>query len=309
MSKTEVMHSLRKELKEEILPYYNNVILHRLRKEVLPFAQRTGTSQKKTFEKKTSGMNIFYMICSVTKKGHNMELYCKFTWNGKPCYASFFNNEIVVVYQKHCLERYAERVLGKDGISSEDIFKKYLFNKQDSAFQIVLQAPKRERCRFFGLADALFLGDVEEPTEENKNDSLYWYNTCLSLKETRETQTGILRSLTLMQKYVKELGFNPLDKNLSKEQKKIIKDIKTSTTKQHSYVEFLKRSYMLHQLQLSLDFPWIGLYMDEINYRMNMISTELAKFSVRAASLSPFGKEVGFAIKGEINYRGNNSIV
>ena len=55
---------------------------------------------------------------------------------------------------------------------------------------------------------------------------------------------------------------------------------------------------MLHQLQLSLNFPWIDLYMDAIDSRMNMISTELAKYCVNTASLSPFGKEVGFAMKG-----------
>ena len=60
---------------------------------------------------------------------------------------------------------------------------------------------------------------------------------------------------------------------------------------------------MLHQLQLSMKFPWIGIYLDEINVRMEKISAELAKYNVNTASLSPFGKEVGFAIKGEINFR------
>jgi hypothetical protein len=48
--------------------------------------------------------------------------------------------------------------------------------------------------------------------------------------------------------------------------------------------------------------------MDAINSRMKMISTELANYCVNTASLSPYGKEVGFAMKGEINYRGGSEM-
>ena len=305
MTKTEVMLSLQKELKEEVLPYYNQVVVRRLEKELLPMVQRSGRPVKKSYEKKTSGLNTFYLGCTVTKGGHNLDIYCSFSWHGKQSFANFFStSDSVVVFQKHCLERYAERVLGQEGIAPDVIFKKFLLNKQDSAFLIALQAPKRERCMFYGLADALFLGDYDEPTPENKERYLYWYNTCISLKEAHATQSGILHSLALMQKYVKDLGFNPLDTYLSKEQKKILKDVRTSETKSVSYIEFLKRTYMLHQLQLSLNFPWIDLYINDIISRMERLSHELGKYGINTASLSPYGKEVGFAIKGEIDYRG-----
>lgn len=303
MTKTEVMRSLLKEFKEEIVPLYINA-RKELERTILPRVQRTSKPEKLTKDKESSGHNVFHIIYKVSKCGYQMNAYSEFLWHGKHCYSAFFKDNSVVVYQRHCLERYAERVLKKD-VSPDNVFKMYLLNNQDSAFQISLQAPNRERCQFFGLADALFLGDYDEPTKENLDVNLHWYNTCISLKETHETQTGILRSLSLMQKFVRDLGFNPIDlSNMDKPSKMILANyFKKSEENKAEYVEFLKRTYMLHQLQLSLEFPWIGLYMDAINTRMNMISTELAKYNVNTASLSPYGKEVGFAIRGEINYK------
>ena len=302
MTKTEVMLSLLKEFKEEIVPLHSQANKE-LGKTTLPRVQRTGKTENISKNKESTGHNVFHIIYKITKDGYSMNAYCEFLWHGKYCYATFFTNNSVVVYQRHCLERYAERVLNKD-VAPDIVFKKYLLDKQDGAFQISLQAPNRERCQFFGLADALFLGDYDEPTKDNLNVNLHWYNTCISLKESHATQTGILHSLALMQKYVKELGFNPLDTYLSKEQKKMLKDVRISETKSVSYIEFLKRTYMLHQLQLSLNFPWIYLYINDINSRMERISHELEKYGINTSSLSPYGKEVGFAIKGEIDYKG-----
>ena len=302
MTKTEVMLSLLKEFKEEIVPLYSQANKE-LGKTTLPRVQRTGKTENISKDKESTGHNVFHIIYKITKDGYSMNAYCEFLWHGKYCYATFFTDNSVVVYQRHCLERYAERVLNKD-VAPDMVFKKYLLDKQDGAFQISLQAPNRERCQFFGLADALFLGDYDEPTKDNLNVNLHWYNTCISLKETHATQSGILHSLAMMQKYVKELGFNPLDTYLSKEQKKRLKDVRISETKSVSYIEFLKRTYMLHQLQLSLNFPWIYLYINDINSRMERISHELEKYGINTSSLSPYGKEVGFAIKGEIDYKG-----
>ena len=308
MTKTEVMLSLLKEFKEEIVPLYTNA-RKELERTILPRVQRTGKTEKIAKEKESLGLNVFHIIFKVTKNGYQMNAYCEFLWHGRHCYATFFKDNSVVVYQKHCLERYAERVLNKEA-ATDTVFKKYLFDNQDSAFQISLQAPNRERCQFFGLADALFLGDYDEPTKENLDVNLHWYNTCISLKETHATQTGILHSLSLMYKFVKDLGFNPIDSaNMDKQSKMILASyIKKSEGNKAAYIEFLKRTYMLHQLQLSLNFPWIDLYMDAINSRMKMISTELANYCVNTASLSPYDKGVGFAMKGEINYRGGSEM-
>lgn len=304
MSKMEVMQSLQQELRKEILPFCR-ILLKDFERTVLPKVQRTGQPQKVIKEKKTSGNNVFHLFFNVTKNGYQMTAYNEFVWRGKRCYANFFDNESVVVFQNHCLERYAERVLNRE-LSPADVFRKYLMNKQNSAFQIALQSPKRERCQFFGLADALFLGDYDEPTIENKEVNYHWYNTCISLKESHTSQSGILFSLSLMQKFVKGLGFNPLNDEyiISSANRKVLdKYIQESVTNKQAYVDFLKRTYMLHQLQLSLNFPWIKIYLDEINARMSNLSEELKKYNVNTASLSPYGKEGGFAIKGEINYK------
>ena len=113
MTKAEVMHSLQKEFKEEILPYYNNSILNWAEKHVLPIAQRSGKPQTYRRNKMSSGNNTFNIIGTITKKDHYVCVYSEFDWQHKHCYASYLSsgNSIgsVVVFQKHCLERYAER--------------------------------------------------------------------------------------------------------------------------------------------------------------------------------------------------------
>ena len=233
-----------------------------------------------------------------------MSSYSIFHWRGGKYFANFFDNHTIVIYHEHCLKRYAERVLSNNDIKPDNVFKEYLLDNQNCAFQIYLQAPKRERCLYSGMASALFLGDYEEPTKENKKDNYYWYNTCISLKESHKTQKGILYSLSLIQKFVQDLGFNPLDPTTKKKdfRKDLEKFVGNSDDKKQSYIDFLKRMYMLHQLQLSLEFPWIYLFEEEIDSRMNEISILLAKYNIDTSSLSPFKEDTGIAIKGEINF-------
>ncbi len=303
MTKMEVMLSLNKEFKEEVLPYYRTHIKKRLRIEVLPKVIRLGSPLKKSFDYKSSSSNEYHLTCTVTKIGDGLDAYCKFFWKGKICFASFFDDDTIVVYQNHSIERYAERVLREENLNTEDVFKKYILHEQNRAYQIALQAPNRERCRFCALADALFLGDYDEPTLENKGKQLYWYNTCISLKEAHGTQTGILHSLAKMQYYIKEIGYNPL--NATPEEKFIAKtNNKSPLKKQQYYIELLKLDYMMIQLQLSMNFPWINLYEDEIKNDVEYITTQLSQYGINTSSLSPFGDKNGFAIRGEINYKG-----
>ena len=123
MSKTEVMLSLLKEFKEEIVPLYSYA-QKELERTILPRVQRTGKTEKIAKEKESSGHNVFHIIIKVTKSGYQMNAYCEFLWHGRHCYATFFKDNSVVVYQKHCLERYAERVLNKE-MTTDIVFKKY----------------------------------------------------------------------------------------------------------------------------------------------------------------------------------------
>ena len=113
MTKEEVMHSLQKEFQEEILPYYYNSILKWAEKYILPIAQRVGKPQTYYRSKLSSGYNKFNIIGTISKKGRGMCAYSEFDWQNKHCYASYLSSEngtgSVVVFQKHCLERYAER--------------------------------------------------------------------------------------------------------------------------------------------------------------------------------------------------------
>lgn len=305
MTKTEVMLFLQREFKKDILPFFNKTIVKMAEQTILPKVKISGKSKTFTKDKLSSSNIRYHIVCKVTKERPYMITYNEFLWRGKHCYANYFEDDTIVVYQAHCLERYAERVLNNSQVVSKEVFLKYLANNQDSAFFIHLQSPKRERCLFLGLANALFLGDYDEPTKESLDYNLYWYNTCISIKEAHITQSGILHSLSLMQKFVINVGFNPLKiKPIDKDKKKELKSyIKSSKANEDNYIHFLKRTYMLYQLQLSLNFPWIGLYKDKNDADMNKISAELAKYNVRTDSLSPFDIKEGFAIEGEINYR------
>ena len=75
MTKTEVMLSLKKEFREEILPYYNNVLLTRLKREILPMVQRTGITQRKSFKKDSTGINTFFLFCTVKKAVERRDWY------------------------------------------------------------------------------------------------------------------------------------------------------------------------------------------------------------------------------------------
>jgi hypothetical protein len=303
MSKKEVMIALRNEYKEEIHKYYNNSLKPSLEKHILPTVQRTGSSKTIQYEKKSKGGIVYHLFCEVTKEKPFVCSYCSFYWKKKPYFASFFENDSVVIYSKHSMDQFKERVLHmKDSpILAEEIFIKYIFNRQDSAFLIVLQAPKYERTLYMGLADALFLGDFDEPTKENMNDHLYWYNTCISFEQFRHTQEGLHYSLSQMQTFVQKLGFNPID---NKDKRSLNRFLKQSKENQCEYIEFMKRTYMLCQFQLDMDFPWIELYKSKYEKKMEMLSRELAKYNVNTASLSPYGKKNGFAIKGEIIFSG-----
>jgi hypothetical protein len=299
MSKKEVMITLRNEYREEIHKYYNNSLKPSLEKYILPTVQRTGSSKTIQYEKKSKGNIEYHILCEVTKEKPFVCTYRSFYWNKNPYFASFFENDSVVVYSKHCMDRYKERVLHmeNENIPSEEIFKKFIFSKQDSAFSILLQAPNFERTLYMGLADALFLGDFDEPTKENMNDHLYWYNTCISFEQFRHTQEGLHYSLLQMQTFVQKLGFNPVD---NKDKRKLNLFLKQSKENESEYVNFLKRTYMLCQFQLDMNFPWIELYKPEHEKMMELLSRELAKYKVSTASLSPYGKKNGFALKGEI---------
>ena len=57
---------------------------------------------------------------------------------------------------------------------------------------------------------------------------------------------------------------------------------------------------------LMFKMPFEDIFKTEIDADMDFLKKELEEFSVPVADLSPYGEINGFAIKGEIDYRGKN---
>ena len=304
MTKYEVMNELRNDFDREIIPYYYNVLEKRIKPLIIYRAQR----EKKVInlgweEYSTTRGNTFKLLKRGDIQGTMPEFEADFIWRNKRCYAFFFQKGYVLVFQKHCLERYAERVLNDSKIQLEDILK--IIRKQlKFNFNIVLPTPSHPCCIYFVAADALFLGDYED-LEGKYTDKCYnWLNTCISLKEARTTQKGILHSLSILQEYVSSSGINPIEsKEVYLKNKNRL--IKTNTDKE-KLVIFFKYYYMLYQLMLMFKMPFEDIFKTEIDADMDFLKKELEEFSVPVADLSPYGETNGFAIKGEIDYRGKN---
>lgn len=300
MTKYEVIVALRKDFENEVLPYYHK---NRPKYQILieSKAKRTKTTINLGWIGYCSHNLIKYQIL-VTGDAYGDKPYytAQFIWHGKTCYASFFRNKYVIVFQKHCLERYAERVL-KKSIDPKEVFIKYLLKKQDSAFNIVLPTPTHEISNYFGLANALFLGDflLESCCNETKG---IWCNTCISLREAHYTQSKIMSTLSFMQSFVNRIGYNPIDSfGLSNKDAKLAKtDIKFRKELSDFYI----KSYLLLKLHFSFGLE-VTKYEDNKSLNtMQYIENILSKIDISVSDLSPYDTEYGVALQGEINYIG-----
>lgn len=303
MTKYEVMCTLRKDFDLEVLPYYNS----NLRLKFEPIIKSRSEREKSVINLgwetiTTKNLVKFSILIRGDRNGDKPQFLSEFTWQGKQCYSLFYQEGIVIVFQQHCLERYAERVLNKN-VDLKNIMYKYVTKKIESAFTIVLPTPTHKYSWYLVSSDALFLGDFIVPKNESEKEfSGRWFNTCLSLANTRYTQEGIMKTLQSMQELVKTLGYSPL------KEKQRFEFEKRSLLKQNVMAERLKvyfeNAFMMYQLHLSFDFNFTKeLYIDEIKSIMDYITLVLKEdFSVSTASLSPYGKAKGIALKGEINF-------
>ena len=302
MNKYEVMHELRKDFDLEVKPYYDNV----LKKQMMPLIYNKAKREKNTINLgwanyTTKNKNIFKILRRGNVNGPIPEFRADFVWKNKKCIACFLQNSSVLVFQKHCLEMYAERVLGDKKIEVEKVFnhiKKY-FN---SSFHIVLPTPTHPYSIYYVVANALFLGDYEDLDGKYKDKNYNWLNTCISLQEAHATQKGIMHSLSIIQDFVNYVGYNPIsdsekyfknkDKLLTNEEDKI------------KLIGFLKVSYLLFQLLILANLPFAVYFQDEIDKEVEFLKKELNGLSINVAELSPYGKKNGIAIQGEIEFRG-----
>ena len=147
MSKYEVMALLRKEFEDEILPLYNNQILPRIRTLIINRSANEKDIVTLGWETiKSKSLNVFKILKRGDKEHHFPIFVAEFRWKNKLCFANFAPEGSVVVYQAHCLSRYAERVLEND-INAISVFYNYIVECQFGAYRIVLPS-KTHKCSF-----------------------------------------------------------------------------------------------------------------------------------------------------------------
>lgn len=306
MTKYEVMDELRKDFDCEVKPFYENV----LKKRIMPLIYLQSKRLKSSVinlgwvDYKTKRENTFKILKRGNVKGDLPEFASEFVWHHKKCYALFFDNNTEVVFQKHCLDQYADRVLKDKNLQAEKVYTTIRKNLK-SGFHIVLPTPSHPYSIYFVAANALFLGDYEDIEGKYRDKTYNWLNTCISLREAHATQNGIIASLSSMQNFVNLIGFDPVREKdkYSFSRGKLLED----NSKKEGLIMYFKNYYMLYQLHKSFGFPFTAFFIDEIEADMAFLKEELSAFQIFVEGLSPYGKKNGIAIRGEIDFKGSNN--
>lgn len=302
MTKLEVMKAIRKDFDDNVYPYYEKKIRPQLQALIQPRAQRENKIISLGTEIYKTSFGLDY---NIRKRGdaygEKIDFYVEFSWRNKRCFASFFKNGGISVYQPHCLERYAERVIGYN-MGNRDILTKYILKNQDAAFQIVLPSPTHQSSSCLVMANALFLGDFDAEQIGMDKFSAHWYNTCISAKECHHSQGRIMDELASLQKDILTLGYNPVNQECRNkyraERRHLMKNHRETLTHVFSTI------YMLFILQRSFRFPFYNKVEEEINGYLSFIENELNKLGVNAKYLDPYDKQNGVARRGELDYDG-----
>lgn len=302
MTKFEVMQSLRNDFDTDVLPFfYNNITkYHALIKTKSEREHKTIFLPK--IQLKSKNETEFTIKVKGNKDEYSVNFISEFVWNRRHCYATFFEDNTIVIYQQHCLERFAERVLLDNTISPKDVMYKHIIPNQNSSFIIVLPSPKYKFDWYHAAANALFLGDFDHPTKKQRNLNGAWINTCISFNEAHITQYKIMETMHQLQEFVSELGFDPIrDKSRFETIKRRLLLNKEMEVKVKAY---FKKTYLL--FQLSFDYPYIKeLFSDEntrsMDYCKNILHND---FSYSIEELSPYDEVDGVARQGEIDYQG-----
>lgn len=299
MSKYEVMKYLREEFDEEIIPFYIKRILPRIK----PILQQQGKREKKTITLgwetiKSKSLNTFKILKRGNKDQHFPLFTAEFWWNNKLCFAYFAPKGNVIIYQSHCLQRYAERILKQD-IDSKVVFYNHIVKQQDSAFRIVLPTKTHKYSHYFVTAKALFLGDFDE---KHCEDCFVWLNTCISYNDAKYSQYQIMKSLNELQRFIENTGCdfsNPENKKFLEE---YLKKYKNEKNKIDAVTKFLIQYYLLLQLHLSFNFTFTEIFREDIDKELEHLKFFLSKLDIDINLLSPFSGTYRIVEEGEIDY-------
>lgn len=150
----------------------------------------------------------------------------------------------------------------------------------------------------------MFLGDFDDSTfsREQKNGEI-WLNTCISLKEAGVTQKGILKTLSLLPLFIKDIGFNPFDTGVKSKQTLALR---SNHSKWASFLCICKSVYLIDKLFVMMDLPVSELTNDCIYTEMRLAGKYLEIGGIDISKLTPYGKD-GIAIRGELDYKGEHS--
>lgn len=298
------MHELRYVFDQEVYPYFSKTLVPFFQKE----KERLIGPQRKIVElpvrhKKTSIDLDFQIRCKASRMEYSAFFSTEFVWRRRKCFADFCDNGAVTIYEEHCLKRYAERQIGNKSIPVEEVFYKYFEGNQNGAFHIVLQAPNHEADNYFGLANALFLGDFLSETVENKK-AFNWFTTCLSRNELYYSETKLLNTLCFLTDFVNQVGFDPIDRE--KENCPVKPQMEVWLAKhpdaKDNYIRYLECCYMLLQLHMYYKFSFTPV--SETQAMMDSVSIVLKQFQVNVNDLDAFGDQ-GITKGEELNYKGN----
>lgn len=303
MTKAEIIHALKNDHKRNVEMYIAARIL-KYQTEIQLLTASANRHVKLPWETIITKSNITYMF----RPEGDREYFCpkviaEFPWQGKKCFAYFtegIKGKVVNVFTNHALSRYAERVLNKE-ISYRDVFYQYILPHMSYAFRTVLPSPNQhEYSKYITISDGLFLGDFDPKNPTNDD----WYNTCISLNETGESQHKILKTLKAIQNDLNTLGFNPFDLDEYKEGQLINLD-KVPKTKEavDALIDLARLTFLLNKLYLMLDYPFYPEFKGKIDYDMFVAKGILEAFKIDYTKLTPYGKD-GIAIRGELEYKG-----
>lgn len=306
MSKQEVMDYIRKEYNSTILSHFHNHLkLYQVK--IYPVCQR-GKQQKVTLPWETiqsKDRTKFYLQVFGNKQGIDSLTIAEFDWQSQHCFA-YIKHRLMIVFSEHALRRYEERVLEikKDSrLKVKQIFK-ILMKYIPLSYRTVLPSPTHPLCYYFVAINSLFLGDFDDNTfvpEQKEGD--IWLNTCISMKEAGVSQKGILKTLSFMPYFIKDIGFDPFD---SEVQSKDILALRSNSMKWAAVQCFCKSVYLIDKMFVMMDLPVSKETNNCFNSEMKYAGILLEIGGQDISKLTPYGPN-GIAIRGELDYKGNKT--
>ena len=302
MTESDIYITLKKEYDISIAPYIRKRE-YKYAKDIISKCPKGDKYIKLPWEEVQSKNLIKYRIRPEgSRKEFAPKIVAEFNWKGKTCFAFYGDKKALNVFQDHCLDRYAERVLKKE-IKTRDVFYKHVMPKLGYAYRTVLPSPTHQYSKYIAIGDALFLGDFNPDYPDNDD----WFNTCISLNETGPSQTKLFQTLKNVQEDINIIGFNPFDPSEVKgdcDIQGMFNRIPKTTETIQALVRLTKNVYLIDKLCLMSDFPFVSVFQDSFNYRKILAKAILEIFSIDYTKLTPYGND-GIAIRGELDFKGD----